>query len=50
MTDPTQQPDTPGEPITQPPPAPEIDPPQSPAEAPVIDPGVQQPGDPRPHD
>ena len=49
MTDPTHQPDTPGEPVTQPVPGPEIEPPATPQEAPPIDPGVSPPTDPRPY-
>ena len=50
MTDPAIQPDTPGEPVTQPSPGPEIEPPQGPDETPPLDPGVETPTDPRPHD
>jgi hypothetical protein len=41
---------TPNEPVSPPEPTPEIEPPQAPNEALPIDPGVEQPGDPRPHD
>ena len=46
----TPEPMTPGEPVTQPAPMPEITPPQAPDETPPIDPGVDNPADPRPHD
>lgn len=49
MTDPLPEP-IPDQPVSPPIPSPEIEPPQAPDEAPPIDPGVEQPSDPRPHD